>query len=153
MDGPGTDYGRYRTFRPLWATVAAWVVGLLAVGGSLFVGFTARGPLGANPANRWSFVGFAVFAAALLWRLGGVHARPTPRGLKVRNVVGTRRLEWAEIVAVRFTVDDAWVVLDLADGNTLAVMGIQRADGERGMGEARRLAALVARHGEAPDPR
>jgi len=30
-------------------------------------------------------------------------------------------------------------------------MGVQRADGERGMAEARRLRALVAELGEAPD--
>ena len=40
--------------------------------------------------------------------------------------------------------------LDLADGDTLAVMAIQGADGERGRVEATRLATLVAEH-EAPD--
>ncbi|WP_425953603.1 PH domain-containing protein [Xylanimonas sp. McL0601] len=127
-------------------------MGLLAVGGTLFVGFTAHAPLATLAANRWSFVGFAVCVALLLWRLGGVHAKPSSRGLLVRNLVATRRLAWPEVLAVHMTVDDPWVVLDLADGGTLAVMAIQRADGERGMREARRLAHLVRTLGEAPDP-
>jgi hypothetical protein len=100
-----------------------------------------------------SFVAFAVFVTVLLWRLGGVHASPSESGLKVRNVVYTRRLMWPEVVDVRFSVNDPWVRLDLADGDTLAVMGIQRADGERAMAEARRLQTLVRRHGEAAEPR
>ena len=143
---------RYRKFRPLWGQVAVWVVGVLAVGGSLLVGLTAQGPIGSQTASRVSFVVFAVFAALLLWRLGGVHAAPTPTRLRVRNVVYTRDLSWAEIIAARFSGNDPWVRLDLADGSTLAVMGIQRADGERGMAEARRLLSLVREHGEAAEP-
>ncbi|WP_245885838.1 PH domain-containing protein [Xylanimonas oleitrophica] len=141
----------YRTFRPRWGQVAAWVVAVIAVGGSVLVAFVSRGPIGSNPGSRLSFALFAVVAAWLLWRLGGVHAVPSPQGLRVRNVIYTRRLDWAQIVAVRFSVHDPWVRLDLSDGATLAVMGIQRADGERGMAEARRLAELVARHGQASE--
>jgi hypothetical protein len=35
-------------------------------------------------------------------------------------------------------------MLDLSDGDVLAVMAIQRADGARALAEARRLATLVA---------
>jgi hypothetical protein len=49
-------------------------------------------------------------------------------------------------------MNDPWVVLDLSDGGTLAVMAVQRADGERGMAEARRLQALVRDLGEATEP-
>ncbi len=152
MSAARTGPDRYRTFRPLWGRVAAWVVGAIAVGGSLFVGLTARGPVGSHPASRASFVAFAVVAALLLWRVAGVHATPSARGLVVRNVIYTRHLAWPEVVAVRFSANDAWVKLDLADGSTLAVMGIQRSDGERGMAEARRLLGLVREHGEAAEP-
>ena len=43
-----------------------------------------------------------------------------------------------------------WVQLDLSDGDTLAVMGIQRADGAFADAEARRLATLVAMHTATP---
>ncbi|WP_163543362.1 PH domain-containing protein [Occultella kanbiaonis] len=82
---------------------------------------------------------------AFLARQAGVRAVPDPDGLTVRNVILTHRLDWAEIVSVRFGERD-WVQLDLADGRTLAVMAIQRVDGERGRAAASRLASLVAAH-------
>ena len=42
--------------------------------------------------------------------------------------------------------------LDLDDGDTLAVMAIQKADGAFGRAEAGRLSALVQVNGERPDP-
>ncbi len=145
------DEDPYRPFRPRFGLVSAWVTGVVVVGGCAAVGLLARGPLGTSWVNRGSIVAFALFAAWLLWRLGGVHAVPSRTGLRVRNVIYTRELEWAQVVSVRFGSGDAWVRLDLADGSTLAVMGIQRADGARGDAEARRLAALVQAHGEAQE--
>ena len=150
--GPGRDDERWRTFRPLWGRVSAWFVWVVAAGGSVVVGLTANGPLGASAATKISFVAFALAVTWLLWRLGGVHAVPAPEGLTVRNLIYTRRLAWPEIVEVRLGPGDPWVRLDLADGGTIAVMAVQRADGERGMGEARRLRGLVTELGEATDP-
>ncbi len=142
----------YRAFRPRLGLVAAWTTGVLVIGGCLLVLATARGPMGEAPANRISLIAFAVFAGWLLWRLGGVHAVPSPDGLVVRNVLRTYRLAWPQIVSVRFDPADAWVRLDVADGTSRAVMGIQRADGRRGAAEASRLAALVVAHGEPTAP-
>ena len=58
----------------------------------------------------------------------------------------TRRVTWDEVVEVRFPEGAPWVTLELDDSDDLAVMAIQRADGDRARGEARRLARLVARH-------
>ncbi|MGV8977489.1 MAG: PH domain-containing protein [Cellulomonas sp.] len=80
------------------------------------------------------------------WRQASVSARPDESGLTVRNLIVSRRLAWPEIVSVRFGNGRPWVQLDLADGDTLAVMGIQRADGVRAEAEARRLATLVELH-------
>lgn len=142
---------RFRTFRPWWTRVAVVVTGAVAAGGSLLVGVFAPEGVLLGPGTRVTFVAFAVFAIWLLWRLGGVHAVPDQDGLTVRNVVRRRRVAWPEIVAVRLTMNDPWVILDLSDGSTLAVMGIQRADGERGMAEARRLQDLVRQLGEASE--
>ncbi len=93
--------------------------------------------------------GTALLAAVicwLLWRQGAVRAVPDERGLTVRNFIYTRTVEWAEIVSVTFGEGNPWVQLDLSDGDTLAVMAIQRADGARGVAESRRLATLVALH-------
>ncbi|MFC8599912.1 PH domain-containing protein, partial [Isoptericola sp. NPDC057191] len=147
----GPDGARFRKFRPRWGRAAAWFVWVFAAVGSVVVGLSANGPLGAAGVSKGSFVAFALAVTWLMWRLGGVHAVPSPEGLRVRNLIHTRTLAWPEIVEVRLGPDDPWVRLDLADGGTIAVMGIQRADGQRGMAEARRLRGLVVSLGETPD--
>lgn len=94
-------------------------------------------------------VGFLAVAAAVGWvlsRFALVAAVPAQDGLAVRNLTTRRDLEWAQVVDVRFGDGDPWVTLDLSDGDTLAVMAIQRADGAHGRAEASRLATLVALH-------
>ncbi|NCD16951.1 MAG: PH domain-containing protein [Actinobacteria bacterium] len=93
---------------------------------------------------------FAGAGSVIIHRQATVAAFPGPTGLRIRNLFVTTDLEWAQIVRVNFMAGHPWVTLDLSDGDTVAVMAIQAADGERGLAEARRLAALVAAH-EAPD--
>ena len=126
---------------PLAALSLAMMVGL-AVGLPALTGVR----LGAG--DRVGFVALGVLMAWFLLLEAGVRAVPGSDGLVVRNLVRTRRLAWAEIVSVRFGPDRPWVLLDLADGDTLAVMAVQRADGDRARAEARRLATLVALHSE-----
>lgn len=126
------------------ATVVAVVQGLMFLGIALVP--PARGLVDFGVADR---VGFVAVGAAVGWvlsRFALVAAVPTPTRLTVRNLVSRRELEWAQVVDVRFPDGDPWVTLDLSDGDTLAVMAIQRADGEHGRAEARRLATLVALH-------
>ncbi len=77
-----------------------------------------------------------------------VMARPRlvaeERGLTVVNPFRARFLEWPEVVRVGFRRGDPWVLLDLADGDTLAVMAIQANDGERAIAAVRQLRQLVA---------
>jgi len=100
----------------------------------------------AEPLDRAGFALVGLLIAWFCWRQATVRAVPDEDGLTVRNLMITTRLTWAEIVSVRFGSGRPWVQLDLADGDTLAVMGIQRADGELAEAEARRLATLVVRH-------
>nr|WP_284500986.1 PH domain-containing protein [Bowdeniella massiliensis] len=82
----------------------------------------------------------------MLWRQASVRAQPDDEGLTVRNFIRTTRLSWAQIISVRFGQGRPWAVLDLANGTELAVMAIQRADGDAAMSEARRLATLIEEH-------
>lgn len=125
----------------------------LAVAGFELVAFGAL-IVASGDALGWSDrAGFVLLAGALawfLWRLASVAAVPGPEGLLVRNILVTRELVWAQIVSVRFGGGNPWALLDLADGDTLAVMGIQRSDGARAQAEATRLATLVALHSPTP---
>jgi hypothetical protein len=116
----------------------------------VFVGITLVLPGSGVVAFGWyDRAGFLVVGAAVAWvlsRFAGVSAIPGEQGVVVRNLVARRELAWAQIVDVRFGGGDPWVVLDLSDGDTLPVMAIQRADGERGRREASRLSTLVVLH-------
>jgi hypothetical protein len=97
----------------------------------------------------WDRAGFLLVGVLVAWfmhRQASVVAVPSEGGLHVQNLFLSRDLEWAEILAVRFGGGQPWVALDLSDGDTLAVMAIQRADGARGVAESRRLATLVDAH-------
>jgi hypothetical protein len=96
--------------------------------------------------DRALFVLLAGALAWFLWRLASVCAQPSESGLHVRNLLLSRDLRWAQIVSVRFGGGNPWVLLDLDDGESMPVMGIQRSDGARADAEARRLATLVEFH-------
>jgi len=108
--------------------------------------------LGMGAAGQWRLgdqlllVGLGLAIAAFLWRYASIRAVPDAGGLVVRNLLLTRRVAWDEVVEVRFPQGAPWVSLDLADDDEIAVMAVQRADGDRAMAEAVRLVGLVDRH-------
>ena len=134
-------------FRPRFARVVTIALAVLVVGSTAAI-ILAMSVL--TTGDRLGFVLVGGLIVWFLWRQATVVARADDDGLTVRNLVFTRRLEWAEIVSVRFGSGRPWVQLDLSDGDTLAVMGIQRADGAFADAEARRLATLVAMHTATP---
>ncbi|WP_448072244.1 PH domain-containing protein [Georgenia yuyongxinii] len=135
-------------FRPRAARRVALVLGVLTVVGTIAIMVLVPQMPGVT-FTLADHVGLVLLAASilwLLWRQGAVRALPDRSGLTVRNFILTRTVEWAEIVAVHFGDGSPWVQLDLSEGDTLAVMAIQRADGARAVAESRRLATLVALH-------
>jgi hypothetical protein len=116
----------------------------LAICAGVAVGLGAAGEWG--PGDQLVLVAFGAGIAAFLLRYAGIRAVPDADGLTVRNLVVTRRVAWDDVVEVRFPEGAPWVSLELDDGDDLAVMAVQRSDGDRSRQEARRLAALVARH-------
>jgi hypothetical protein len=141
--------GLHEPFRSRRGRIVGWVAA--GCQGVVLLISAAILPWNGPDAVGWyDRAGFVVLALLLGWglsRLATVSAVPSPDGLVVRNVLLTRKLEWAELVGIHFGEGDAWVVLDVSDGDTLAVMAIQRADGAGAREEARRLATLIAVHG------
>jgi hypothetical protein len=141
----------FATFRPRRGRAVA-----LGVAWSALVVFGALAVLmPAETLGHWSiidrlmFFALGVVIAVVAWRYASITAVPTRQGLVVRNLVLTRSLTWPEVVGVQFGGGEPWVTLDLDDGDTLAVMAIQKADGEVSGREASRLAALVQAFGES----
>ena len=146
-----TSYA-YRSFRPRAARVVSAVFALLFLGGA--VALVVLLPQVAAGRDSWGDrVGILAFALLVVWflvRQAGVRADPDDDGLTVRNLVQTRKVAWTQVVSVRFGGGRPWVQLDLDDGETLAVMAVQQADGAFAMNEARRLSTLVALHSVTP---
>ncbi|MFG1806930.1 PH domain-containing protein [Streptomyces sp. NPDC049040] len=140
------------TFRPLVTRVVLLTMGtlLLAVLSTLAVVMPHDGASPWTTADRVTVVVVGVLALALLTLLSRPKAVAEAGGLTVVNLTVRRRLAWAEVLGVRLRPGDAWVHLDLADGTTLAVMGIQPGLArKRALDDARRLRALVEALGEA----
>jgi hypothetical protein len=145
----------YAPFRPRRGRVVAWavVVATLVVFGAMaaFLPFA-----GYDGWTAWDSLGLAVFGllvAAVVARFARISAVPGPDGVLVRNVLLSRHLAWDEVERVRFGGGDAWLWLELRDGDELAVMAIQRSDGEHARREASRLVTLLeVSRGRRPGP-
>lgn len=142
-------------FRPQRGRLVAIGFAVVAV---LVFGVVAMAMPGDEQGGNWKLgdrlmlLGLGVAIAALLIRYARIVATPTETGLRVRNLFLTRTIPWSEIEAIRFGGGEPWVTLDLTDGDSIAVMAIQRADGPRGVDEAQRLADLAGPAG-APTTR
>ena len=140
----------YAVFRPRRGRTVALTMAVLSVliftGGA--ISLPSVDPLygGWGLLDRLVLVLCGVAIAAFLWRYASIRAVPSTQGLVVRNLVTTRKLEWAQIVRVQFGGGAPWVSVDLDDTDTVAVMAIQKADGAFGRAEAARLTALVQVH-------
>lgn len=113
------------------------------------------GGAGWTAGDRFFFFAVGLAMAFVMWRFAAIRAVPTRESLTVRNLFLTREVPWESVVDVRFAEGDPWVTIELDDTDTVAVMAVQRADGEWGRSEASRLVALVQALGPpapSPDP-
>jgi len=140
------------TFRPVVTRVVLLTMGALLVGVLTTVAVLMPHD-GASPwstGERVSVIATAVVFCALLVLLSRPKAVADAGGLTVVNLTVNRRLDWAEVLRVNLGPGDAWVRLDLADGTSLAVMGIQPGIARRqALRDALRLRDLVEALGEA----
>ncbi len=136
-------------WRPRRGRIVPYLLAVVVLIGFVVVAvaLTSKGRSGATPLDRGLLIGSGLLIAWVLHRYAAVRVVADERGITVVNLFRRRRLEWAEIVAVRLAPGDPWVQLDLSDGTTLPVMGIQATDGEHGRRCANGLGAAVAEHG------
>ena len=146
---PPTPADAQAPFRPRRGRILPLVLGSVAVVVCTIVA------IGMGAAGEWqvgdqlALVGLGLGLAAFLGRYASIKAVPDGSGLMVRNLMLTRTVTWDEVIEVRFPDGAPWVTLELDDGDELAVMAIQRADGQLGRDEALRLARIVDRNWDA----
>jgi hypothetical protein len=136
------------TWRPRFVPAVAVAMGVVIFAAALGMWFglpdAARAQI-----SIFQTLTLALVLLALLWglyRLARLKVRADEAGLTIVNVVRTRRLEWAQVLAVNLRTGDPWVLLDVDDGTTVQAMAIQSADGRRGRAAARELSRMVAQH-------
>jgi Bacterial PH domain len=149
MDGGTPMGGPARTvFRPRRGRLVVYA-SAVAVCTTLVVIALLLPSSGASGWGVGSQVAVILMALGVGWfmhRLAAVRVVASPAGVTVVNILTRRQLEWAEIVGVRLLRDDPWMMLDLAEGEQLAAMGVQKADGERAQEQARVFARMVNEH-------
>ncbi|WP_433888149.1 PH domain-containing protein [Streptomyces sp. CA-111067] len=141
------------TFRPLLTRVVllTMAVGVVVTFSTVAAMMPHSGPSPWSTGDRVTVAVTGVLIAALVVLLSRPKAVAARDGLTVVNLTVKRKLDWAEVLAVNLRPGDAWVHLDLADGTTLAVMGIQPGIArERAIRDARLLRSLAEELGEAP---
>lgn len=138
------------TFRPARTRAV-----LLGLGAGLLAAFVAIAVLlpadGARPwhtSDRVWLVCTGLLVTGVLVLLSRPKVAADRDGVTVVNLTTRRRLEWAQVVRVNLRPGDPWVYLDLADGTSLAAMGIQPGIGRgRALRDARALRALAEAYG------
>ncbi|GGZ58959.1 membrane protein [Streptomyces inusitatus] len=129
------------TFRPTRTRVILLTMGVAMFAVVAFVGLTLER---LNTGERISFVFTGLLFLGVLLLLSRPKVVADDRGVTITNITGVRRLEWAEIVRVNLRPGDPWVFLDLSDGTSLPVLGIQPGVArEQAITDARALRALV----------
>lgn len=133
------------TWWPLGVRVAAAVLGggLLLICALTWFGFDAETRARFTTFQRGTLAVMALGAFSLFLAL--VRSRVVAEESRVVVINGYRRrvYEWAEIVAVHLPPGAPWVTLDLADGTTVAAMGIQGSDGDRARRAVREFRAIA----------
>jgi len=122
---------------------------LLIAGAAIFVVITTVAVLleQLGPGEKLSFVLTGALLFGVLAVLARVKVVADETGVTVVNIAGRRRLEWAEILQVNLRPGDPWVFLNLSDGTSLPVLGIQPGIAkERAIADARTLRALAEAH-------
>jgi hypothetical protein len=117
--------------------------GLLVVCVLAWVGFDDETRARFTGFQRGTVIAFGLLAFALWFAL--VRSRVVAEAERLIIVNGYRRreFEWAQVVAVHLPPGAPWVTIDLADGTTVAAMGIQGSDGDRAKQAVRQLRALA----------
>lgn len=90
-------------------------------------------------------------SAGVLW-LSRARVDADAQQISVRNIVGSYRLPWSLVRAVRFDRRSPWATLLLTNGEEVAVLAVQAVDAERALAAVRGLRALLAAATPAEDP-
>ena len=139
------------TWRPFGVRLAGAVLGggLVLVCALAWIGFDEETQAKFTVFERGTLFFFGLLAFLLWFALVRSRVVAEESRLVVVNGYRRREFEWPQVLAVHLPPGAPWVTLDLADGTTVAAMGIQGSDGNRARSAVRQLRAVVERQTRA----
>jgi len=117
--------------------------GLLLVCVLAWVGFDEETQARFTTFQRITAIALGLMVFAVWFALVRSRVVAEPDRLVIVNGYRRREFAWAQVVAVHLPPGAPWVTVDLADGSTVAAMGIQGSDGSRAKQAVRQLRATV----------
>lgn len=133
------------TWRPFGVRLAGAVLGggLVLVCVLAWLGFDEETQAKFTIFERGTLVFFGLLAFALWFALVRSRVVAEEGRLVVVNGYRRREFDYAQLVAVHLSPGAPWVTLDIADGTTVAAMGIQGSDGDRARRAVRELRSVI----------
>jgi hypothetical protein len=138
-----------RTWRPRAVRLVAYGLGLLIL--LTMVLLAVMLPADWRVQDRVLVVMLGLVVAA------GLHLLARPRLIAMEdrvvviNGIRTHHLAWPEVLDIRMPVGEPWPSLDLSDGTSLPVMGIQSTDGDLARRNLEEFRGMLGR-GETEEP-
>lgn len=134
------------TWRPLGVRLAVWILGTMLL--VLFVAVWIA--IGNEVRAQFTLFqrGTLVFMLLLLFGTWNALSRSrvtaSNESLTVVNGYRTRSYEWSQVISVSLRRGAPWGTLDLSDGTTVSLIGVQGSDGERARKAVREIRATIA---------
>ena len=133
------------TWRPFGVRMAGAIagIGLLAICVVAWFAFDPATRAKFTPFQRGTLVALGILMFACGYALTRSRVVADSGHLIVVNGYRRHVYEWPEVVTISLPRGAPWAMLDLADGTSQAVMGIQGSDGDRAIRAVRELRALL----------
>jgi hypothetical protein len=134
------------TWRPLGVRIAVGVLGgmLLAVCAAFWLAIDDDIRAQFTTLERITLILIGLLLFAAYYALVRSKVIATTSGLSIVNGYRTRRYEWSQVIQVSLRRGAPWGTLDLSDGTTVSILGVQGSDGARARQAVREIRAAIA---------
>jgi len=134
------------TWRPFGARIAVWVFGGLLLGLVIVVWVALDADIRSQftTFQRITLVVIGLMLFGTWNALVRSRVRATDAGLTVVNGYRKRTYEWSQVIGVSLRRGAPWGTLDLSDGTTVSLIGVQGSDGVRARRAVREIRAAIA---------
>ncbi|HVQ95480.1 MAG TPA: PH domain-containing protein [Mycobacteriales bacterium] len=131
-----------------WSALVAGALVLISAVVTLVSSQASNGERFGAP-DRIALFGIGLLLAAGVLQLRRPALVADQRGLRVRNLGGERAVPWELVRAISVPGRALWAQLELVDDETVPLLAVQVADGDRTVATVRALRDLLTRYGPA----